>query len=160
MFFKIKEILHWGPCVVKILYFGITFLGAFCQQGKYIFWNLCKILRLLIPMKSILRIKIFLPLFTVGSAWHKKSWTTMKRLLGSKFLFAILGTFKRYLRGTFVENVKKIPKSTHTNVRHTLFHMQLLISTGPGGISHMESRNPPNIFLTVARHANEDPCAK
>jgi hypothetical protein len=35
----------------------------------------------------------------------------MKRSLGKKFFFAIFGTFGRYitnLRGTFVENVKKV----------------------------------------------------
>jgi hypothetical protein len=41
-----------------------------------------------------------------------------KRSLGKKIFFvAIFGTFERYVtnpRGTFVENVKKSPKSTHT----------------------------------------------
>jgi hypothetical protein len=55
------------------------------------------------------------------SAWPKKSWPMIKRSLGQKFFFAIFCTFGRYvthLRGTFVENVKKSPKSTHPTVQH------------------------------------------
>jgi hypothetical protein len=42
----------------------------------------------------------------------------MKRSLGQTIYFAIFGTFGRHvtnLRGTFVLNVKKNPKSTHPN---------------------------------------------
>jgi hypothetical protein len=41
----------------------------------------------------------------------QKVVTMMKRSLGQKFFFAIFGTFGRYitnLKGTFVENVKKV----------------------------------------------------
>jgi hypothetical protein len=34
----------------------------------------------------------------------------MKWSLGQHFVVAIFGTFGRYVRGTFVENVKKSPK--------------------------------------------------
>jgi hypothetical protein len=46
----------------------------------------------------------------------------MKLSLGPNNFFAIFGTFGRYvtnLRGTFVENVKKSPKSTHPSI-HTV----------------------------------------
>jgi hypothetical protein len=50
----------------------------------------------------------------------KKSRPMMKRSLGQTkiffAIFAIFGTFGRYVtnpRGTFVENVKKSPKSAH-----------------------------------------------
>jgi hypothetical protein len=45
----------------------------------------------------------------------------MKRSLGQKFFLAIFGTFGRHvtnLRGTFVENVKKSPKSTHPSPQY------------------------------------------
>jgi hypothetical protein len=43
----------------RTVWFPNFFLGAFCHWGKFIFLNLRKILRLLIPMKSILWIRIF-----------------------------------------------------------------------------------------------------
>jgi hypothetical protein len=49
----------------------------------------------------------------------QKVMTNDEAVTGSKkFFFAIFGTFGRYvtnLRGTFAENVKKSPKSTHPN---------------------------------------------
>jgi hypothetical protein len=46
----------------------------------------------------------------------QKVMTNDEVVTGSNKFFAIFGTFGRYvtnLRGTFVENVKKSPKSTH-----------------------------------------------
>jgi hypothetical protein len=48
------------------------------------FWNLRKILLLLIPMKSILWKQIFGPLY---SAWPKMFWPTMKRSLAPNTFF-------------------------------------------------------------------------
>jgi hypothetical protein len=55
----------------------------------------------------------------------------MKRSLGQKIFFAIFGTFGRYitnLRGTFVENVKKV-KNQPT----------LAYSTGNDNLTHFSS---------------------
>jgi hypothetical protein len=89
----------------------------FVTKVSLYFWNLRKILRLLIPMKSILWIKQNLDPYIVCT-WPKKSWPMMKQSLGQTNFFAtnIFGTFGRYvtnLRGAFVVNVKKSPKSTH-----------------------------------------------
>jgi hypothetical protein len=49
----------------------------------------------------------------------QKVMTNDEAVTGSNiFVVAIFGTFGRYvtnLRGTFVENIKKSPKSTHPN---------------------------------------------
>jgi hypothetical protein len=55
----------------------------------------------------------------------------MKRSIGKKICFAIFGTFGRYvtnLRGTFAENVKKSPKSTHPTVQCTVWNKQYISS--------------------------------
>jgi hypothetical protein len=43
----------------------------------------------------------------------------MKRSLGQKMFFATFGRYVTNLRGTFVENVKKSPKSTLPTVQCT-----------------------------------------
>jgi hypothetical protein len=57
----------------------------------------------------------------------QKVVTNDEAVTGSTFFFvAIFGTFGRYvtnLRGTFVENVKKSPKSTHP-----IIHIALIIA--------------------------------
>jgi hypothetical protein len=71
-------------------------------------WNLCKILRLLIPMKSMLWKKILDP-YIVHVPKRRDQWSRGHWV--KQIFFAIFGTFGRYvtnLRGTFVENVKKV----------------------------------------------------
>jgi hypothetical protein len=83
-------------------------------------------------MKSILWIKNFGPLY---SAWPKKSWPMMKRSLGQKIFFAIFGTFGRYvtyLRGTFVEIVKKVqnqPTLVHSTILYCTWHTKNMART-------------------------------
>jgi hypothetical protein len=79
----------------------------FVTKVSLYFLNLRKILCLMIPMKSILWLKNFGPLYRVWpksrDQWWSGHWV-------KNFFFAIFGTFGRYetnLRGTFVENVKK-----------------------------------------------------
>jgi hypothetical protein len=86
----------------------------------------------------------------------------MKTSLGKKFCFAIIGTFGRYvtnLRGTFVENVKKIPKSTHPSP-HYMIQVSVFEFDGLAG-QGIPGKSRPILLLSrvgsCTRHAYSKP---
>jgi hypothetical protein len=88
----------------------------FVTKVSLYFWNLCKILHLLIPMKSILWIQNFGPF---NSAWPKKLGPMRKQSLGQTNLFCYFRYFWKVCnksQGYFCSKCKKSPKSTHPTV--------------------------------------------
>jgi hypothetical protein len=98
----------------------------FVTKVSLYFWNLHKILCLLIPMKSILWEKKILDPYIVHDPksrdqWWRGHWVT-------KFIVAIFGTFGRYVtnvRVTLVENVKKVQNQA-TLITPVNFKMKIM----------------------------------
>jgi hypothetical protein len=98
-----------------------------------------KILRLLIPMKSILWIKNFGPLY---SAWPKKWWSMMKWSLGKNFFFCYFQYFWKVCnksQGYYCWKCKKSPKSTNPTVYY--IHVQYVPSRDGSWYSVEQSAN-------------------
>jgi hypothetical protein len=111
---KIFVSTQGAPCVVKKFFFLESLFNVyFVTNVSLYFWNLRKILHILIPMKSIFLGKNFGPLY---SAWPKRS-------LGPKIFFCDFRYFWKVCnkpQGYFCWKCKKSPKSTHPIIQYAI----------------------------------------